>query len=335
MTIKEIAELAGVSQMTVSNVINKKYAKVSKKTVEKVNKIILENNYIPNRSARNLSAQSSKIIAIIVPLVYDNDSLFSDPYTAQLVGILENKLRKKGYFAMIRSISTLDEAINFLNSWNVDGAIFIFPKADIDISYLLDKVSTEIVFFDSYQNCDKALVINIDDLKGTYLSTKYLIDKGHKNIALVAPRRNNKLIDLRYKGYEKALKENNIKLNQSYIFNTNVSLEDGISIGQKIGKINEITAAITTADILAIGMIDGIRNLGLEVPNNLSIIGYDNLTISKYCYPKLTTVNQNITEKGEMAIKLLFDRIEKTNALPNKIKINVDIVERASVKNLK
>ncbi|MGD1822808.1 MAG: LacI family DNA-binding transcriptional regulator [Pleomorphochaeta sp.] len=331
MTIKEIAKIANVSQMTVSNVINKRYSKVSKQTIEKVNKIIKETNYIPNRIARNLSAQSSKIIAIIVPLVYNNESFFSDPYTAQLVGILENNLRKKGYYAMIRSINTIEDTINFLNSWNVDGAIFIFPKSDIDINKLLDKVTTEIVFFDSYQSCEKALMININDYKGTYLATKYLINKGHKEIAFVSASKDTKLIQLRYNGYKDAMLENGLTLNKSNIFETKISFVDGIDIGKQISEHNNITAAITTADIVAIGIIEGTRLSGLRIPEDISLIGFDNLTISNYCYPKLTTINQNIAKKGEMAITLLLDKIEKINELPNKILIDVDLIERQSV----
>lgn len=331
MTIKEIAKLANVSQMTVSNVINKKYSKVSKETVEKVNKIIKENDYIPNRSARNLSAQSSKIIAIMVPILYDNESFFSDPYTAQLLGILENDLRKKGYFAMIRSITSLEDAISFLNSWNVDGAIFIFTKPDINIELLLKRVSTEIVFFDSYQECDNILSININDYKGTYLSTKYLINKGHKNIAYISPNLENKIMNFRYKGYIDALVENNIKVNNSNIYKCEISYEEGIRIGKIVSENKNISAAITTADIVAMGVIEGARLSGLQVPENLSVIGFDNLTISNYCYPKLTTIDQSINKKAEMAISLLFDRIEKINKLPNKILIDVNLIERQSV----
>lgn len=331
MTIKEIAKIANVSQMTVSNVINKRYSKVSKKTIEKINIIIKDNNYIPNRSARNLSAQSSKIIAIMVPLVYDNESLFSDPYTAQLVGILENDLRKKGYFAMIRSIKTMEDAIIFLNSWNIDGAIFIFPKADIDVEYLINNVSSEIVFFDSYQECDKALVININDYKGTYLATKYLINKGHKEIAFISPKKENKLIELRFNGYRDAMKENKIEIKESNIFESSISFDEGIKVGKKLSENKTISAAITTADIVAIGIIEGARLSGMRVPEDLSLIGFDNLTISNYCYPKLTTINQNILKKGEMAISLLLDKIQKINKLPNTLLIDVDLIERQSV----
>lgn len=334
MTLKEIAELAGVSRMTVSNVINKEYSKVSKKTVEKVNAIIKDCNYTPNLSARNLRGQSSKLIAIIVPLVYHNNSLFSDPYTAQIVGILENNLKNRGYFTMIRSVNTLDDTVAFLNSWNVEGAIFLFPKSDININQLLKKVSTKIVFIDSYQENDQALIINIDDSKGTYLATQHLINKGHKEIAFVAPSRTNKIMDLRYQGYEKALKQANLKCKKENYFISDISFESGIAIGKAICDTKKITAAITTADIVAIGIIDGARAKGYKIPEDLSVIGYDNLTISNYCYPKLTSVDQGINNKAEIAISLLFDKIENKNKLPNKILLDVVLVEKDSVSQL-
>lgn len=334
MTIKEIAQLAGVSTMTVSNVMNKKYSKVSKKTVEKVNKIIEETHYIPNLSARTLSAQSSKIVALLVPMVDSNikGNFFADSYTAQLVGILETNLRQRGYFAMIRSVTNVKETCKFLNSWKIDGAIFILPNFDSQIDELMSKNDIPMVFIDSLHYNPDTLSVNIPDYKGSYLATKYLINNGHKNIAFVSSTlKDNPLLTLRYDGYRDALKENNIELNDNNIIDQPISFEGGIEAGKIISDRKDITAAITTADVVAIGIIDGARLSGLRVPEDLSVIGYDNLTISKYCNPKLTTIDQHIVEKGEKAIDLLFDRIDKINELPNKLTVEVDIVERQSV----
>lgn len=338
MNIQEIAKIAGVSKMTVSNVINCKYNKVSKSTIKHVQTIIKENNYIPNQSARALSASNSKIIALIVPHIQSNETgnFFSDPYTSQMVGVIETQLRNKGYFAMIRSVTSIDEALSFINSWKIDGAIFILSSDQIDIKSVKSKIHVPLVFMDSYSENKELLTIIIDDFKGGYISTKYLLQHNHRNIAFISPSKTNSNVILnRYRGYCKALSEYKINTNNDYIIESDVSYNGGVKTTNQILKHKKITAAITTADIIALGIIDGFRELNINVPDDFSIIGFDNLTASQYGYPKITTVDQHINLKGLKAIELLFDKINKTNQMATRICIDVELIERQSVGNIK
>lgn len=335
MTIKGIAELAGVTTMTVSNVINKKYGRVSKQTIDKVNKIIEEHNYVPNLSARSLIATSSKIIAVIVPINQLKKNLFQDPYIAQILGILEENLRENGYFAMIRSISSVDEACTMLKNWKVAGAIFILPYFDDKIDQILKANQTiPLVFMDSYSKNPKALTICIDDEKGGYLSTKFLLGIGHESIAFVGNFESNPLMLARFSGFKKAMEENGNTINSNLIFQEFPDYEGGKRAGFQIADHKEITAAITTSDICAVGIIEGARLSGLIVPNDLSVIGFDDLPIAIYSTPKLTTINQHIEKKAEKAIEMLFDRIDGANTLPNRCVIDIELVERKSTANL-
>jgi LacI family transcriptional regulator len=337
MNIKEIAEIAGVSKMTVSNVINHKDNKVSKDTIKKINGIIEKYNYIPNQSARTLSASNSKIIALLVPHIQANETgnFFSDPYTSQMVGVIETQLRAKGYFAMIRSVTSIDDALSFINSWKIDGAIFILTNNKVKIESFKSKIHVPLIFMDAYSDNKNILSINIDDCKGCYLSTQHLIRNGHKNIAFVSPAINqSKVISSRYKGYCQALSENKIELNKDYLIESNVSYEGGNSAAISLSKNKNLTAAITTADIIALGIIDKMRELNIIVPTDFSVIGFDNLTTSKYGYPKITTIDQHIDLKGMLAIDLLFDRIDKKNKINNNICIDVDLIERQSVNKI-
>lgn len=334
MTIKEIAQKAGVSIMTVSNVINKKTDKVSSKTFERVNKIIEENNYIPNLSARSLSAHSSRIIAIFVTIGFDirfEDNLFINPYFSQILGIIETKLRQKGYYAMIRSVKSTDDINTFLRNWNADGAIFIYPHFDSKIDELINLNTIPMIFLDSYYHNKNTLSININDYKGTFLSTKFLINKGHKKIGFVSRFEGNDLLTERFNGYKDALKSANIELTPDLILDFEPTYDGGILAGKNIADNKEITAVVTTADICAIGILEGARLSGISVPEELSVIGYDNLLVSTFTTPKITTIDQHINLKGEKAIELLFDRLNNENKLPNKIVIDVDLVERQSV----
>jgi len=332
MTIKEIAKKAGVSNMTVSNVINGKSKKVSKATAEKINKIIKETHYAPNLNARSLLSPSSKIIAVFVPLFekQKRTNLFLNPYLSEMIGIFEEYFREKGYYSMLRSIDTVDSICSFIDNWNLDGAIMVYPYLEKEIYILKKEIKIPLVYMDFYNTDFDGLTINIEDKKGTYLSTKYLIELGHKKIAFVGNYYNNHLVTARYEGYKQALSEAAIPINENYIYNVFPDYNSGIIAGRDIAKKRQITAVVTTADFSASGVIEGARDMGFSIPKDLSVTGYDNTLLSSLSYPKLTTVDQHIDKKAKFAAELLIDRISGKNELNQHLILDVDLVKRGS-----
>ena len=151
VTLKDIAEKAGVSMMTVSNVINGKHSRVSAATIEKVNSIIKEYNYVPNLSARSLTVKSSHIIGVIVPLDDREDngtsvSYFDNPYVSSMIGVIERELRDNGYFVMIRAVRSQDDLSILMRNWNVDGAIFLYPRLGSISRILSTRLSKKPIF---------------------------------------------------------------------------------------------------------------------------------------------------------------------------------------------
>lgn len=333
MTLKDIAEKAGVSIMTVSNVINGKHSHVSEKTIKKVSEIIEKYNYIPNLSARTLSNKKSNIIGIIISLDYDADlpNTLENPYVSTMLGTIEHELRHNGYYTMVRSIKEKSDAMAFLKNWNVDGMIFLYPIYSKEIQSFVTASPCPIAMFDSDLNLPHIINVCSDDQKGLYLSTKYLIDKGHTHIAFVADYTDNILLTKRFLGYKQALSEANIPFRSEYVFHYSPSYEGGICAGKDISSIPSISAVVTTADICAIGIMEGARQNGYTLPKDLSIIGYDDLSLCQYLYPKLTSVSQNVTEKAVLATKLLLKKIYGEPITTSKIKTDVTIVERDSV----
>ena len=151
-TLKEIAKEAGVSIMTVSNVINGNYAKVSKETISNVKEIIKKYNYSPNLNARSLAKRSSKITAIFVNTYFEHENVFKDPYLSELFGEVECFIRSNGYYAIIQSVTDIENASTLLQNWNADGAIFLSPQKEADMNQLIDRNSCPIIFIDSYNN---------------------------------------------------------------------------------------------------------------------------------------------------------------------------------------
>lgn len=341
MTLKDIAERAGVSMMTVSNVINGKHSRVSLTTVERVNQIIRECNYVPNMTARSLTAKSSRIIGIIVS-VSPRDTprnYFDNPYVSTMMGIIETMLRKNGYYIMIRSVDGVEAISSLMKNWNVDGILFLYPFLEENFIELIDGALKEhpmpMVIFDSRTQNDNIINISSNDTKGLYLSTKYLINNGHRNIAFVADYRGNPLLEARFLGYCNALEESGIPLRRELLFPFPPTYEDGILAGQKIAEQKDhITAAVTTADISAIGVMEGARLGGLRIPADLSVVGFDDLKICNYTTPKLTTISQHVEQKAELAAKLLLEKLESGEIAQHYIQMDVELIERQSVVSL-
>jgi DNA-binding LacI/PurR family transcriptional regulator len=332
-TLKDIAAEAGVSVMTVSNVINGNNKKVSDATIQIINDLVKKYNYVPNLSARSLTSKSSKLIAIILSNIDPLCNYFTNPYLSELFGEIETLIRKNGYFTIIRSVQDIDNVSDILKNWNVDGAIFLTHQEEKDIEHILNTAPCPIVFVDSYTDTnDNALLVGINDFKGGYIATKYLIQNGHKRIAFAGPySENNKIVAHRFDGYLEALREANIPYSEELLITTNTSYEDGLQLGRKLANHEyDVTAVFATADILAIGLMEGAKCNGCIVPNDLSLIGFDGLQLCDLVSPKLTTISQNVQTKAQSCVHLLLDAIQKKDIKETTITLDVELALKQS-----
>lgn len=201
---------------------------------------------------------------------------------------------------------------------------------------LLNSATCPVATFDCELEHPNLINITSNDEKGLYLSTKYMINHGHTAIAFVADYKISHVLANRFNGYKRALEENHIPFNPDYVYKYSPSYEGGIQAGREIASNNSpVTAAVTTADICAIGIMEGARLGGYRIPVDLSVIGYDNLTLCQYTMPKLTSVSQNIPKKARMATSLLLEKI-RTGSVSSSCQasLDVEIVDRQSVISL-
>lgn len=335
MTLKDIAKEVGVSSVTVSNVINGNYKKVSAETIKNIEEVIQKYNYKPNATARSLAMKKSNIIGFIIPNVEEDDNFLKSPYNAEILGVFENYVRNKGYYLMVRCVKSCLDIISLFSTWNVDGLIFLGAYKD-EVEEIRKKMQLPLVFLDTYFDGLDTVNVGADDFKGGYLAAKYLIARGHKNIAFTGPDFNKSaVINERFKGFSQAVEESNLELVPERIYTANTSYDDGIEVGKKIAFSSEnITAIVSMSDILALGCMEGLRLSGKIVPDDISIIGFDNLPECRYSNPKLTTVSQNISLKAEKMANYLFMMIESKEQIVINDKVDVEIIERQSVRTL-
>ena len=335
MKIKDIALKAGVSTATVSNVINGNHHKVSQATIEKVERIIAEMGYSPSATARSLASKESRIIGVVIPNLAPDQAFSVNAYTNQTIARLEQYVRNKGYYLMIRSVQECLEIVPIFSAWNVDGVVFLgaFHEAVEQIEKLL---KVPIVYMDTYVKDVPIANVGIDDYQGGYLMGRYLLGKGHTKIALVSPEVESPgVIQERYRGLCDALKSRGQTLPQEHIFVAETNVDSGARAGRRIALSNQgFTAVAAMSDMAAIGVISGLRTCGISVPEEVSVIGFDNLDAGKYMYPALTTISQDIDKKCVAAGDLLFRMIESKEKMAVNQILDVELVERQSVKNL-
>lgn len=331
MTLKDIAKEAGVSSMTVSNVINGRHEHVSEKTLMRVNEIIEKYHYIPNINARSLAAKSSGIVLLIIPLSHGLTNMFYTPYISMLAGTMEYQLRSRGYSAMIRSVQAFNELEVLFKTWTADGAVFLLPDFDCFMDQILEKTHIPLVFLDTCHNRPDILKVSCDDQKGTYLATRYLISQGHTRIAFLGDYKNSDLVTARFLGYKTALEESGLSCIPDQVFEESPDYEHGIQVGQRLSSPHSpVTAVVSSSDYGAVGIMEGARLSGMKLPTQLSVIGFDDLPFCNYCVPKLTTISQNIEAKAIAAIDLLTDKINGKEISQNHILIDVKLIERQS-----
>lgn len=332
MKIKDIAQRAGVSPATVSNVINGNHNRVSQATIEKVQKIIDEMGYTPSAAARSLASKESKLIGVVIPNLNEDQVFSINAYTNQAVARLEKYVRNKGYYLMVRCVERCKDIVPVFSSWNADGAIILgaFPDEVREMSNLL-KIPA--VYMDAHCPDLDIANVGIDDYKGGFLIGRFLLAKGHRKIALVTPRVDSQgVIQARYRGFCDALSERGQALAPEDIFEAASNATSGAQAGVNIALAGKAyTAVAAMSDMSALGVMSGLRTCGLRVPEDVSIMGFDNLEASKYVYPALTTVAQDIDKKCDTACDLLFQMIEKKEKITANQILDIELVERQSV----
>ncbi len=335
ITIKDIAQAVGVSCTTVSNVIHGKSGRVSAETVSRINDAIEKLGYIPNMSARSLVSSSSKVIAMISHLTSNkNESIVEDPFHSAFIGSIEKTLRENGYYLMLRTVETTNDLLTFLHNWNVDG-LFCTGVFEDEFFEALTTLKIPVVLIDSYVSHPNMCNVGLEDYNGGYTATRYLIDKGHKDIVFASPTIKEKgVVYERFQGYKDALKEAAIPFRQNLVYQQELDVNTTISLGTTLANRKDITAVFATADILAAGIMAGLQQSGKRVPEDISVIGFDDINLCLLTSPRLTTIHQDAPLKGKLAAYYLMDQLENKPQTNKEVILPIHLVERNSVKSL-
>lgn len=333
--IKDIADRAGVSPTTVSNVIHGKTGRASKATVEKINRILKEMEYVPSISARMLANNSSGLIGVALGFMKKgNASSFEDPFVSAMLGNLEYQIREHGYYMMLVARHEQDDLMQQALGWNFDGMIAMALK-EKEIAELSERLGKPLVTIDQYLPPELGVrSITMDDRGGAYQMSQYLIGKGHKKFLFLSD------CDLgvdhyRWLGVRQAMEEAGIEDIESrhIVIPWNPEQREK-AYEEMLPFFKKQTALFFSSDYYALEASNFLQNRGIKVPEEISIAGFDDVTYATLARPKLTTVHQMVDGKARRAVEVLMHLIQDEPVQKDIPPLPTTLVERESVRDL-
>ncbi|OUS25922.1 LacI family transcriptional regulator [Thalassotalea sp. 42_200_T64] len=326
-TIYQVSELAGVSLATVSRVMNNN-TKVSDKTRAKVLQAMEELGYRPNAIAQSLASNRTNSVGVLV-------SELDGPFFGQVMEGIENELRLANKHVIITSGHSEEEkekqCIEFLISRRCDA--LILQVDSVSDEYLL-QLSTTIptVLINRKVDAMAEFCTSLDNEQGGYLATKALIDKGHKSIAYIGGPDWKADSHERFVGHQRALTESGIEFNDALYFQGNFKETDGRDgFRQLMSTSIRFTGLACGNDEMASGAMKAARACGLVLPNDLSVVGFDNVTFARYLYPELTTIDNSAFSMGKTAAEIILKSVYKVEDIDIQNVFEPKLIDRNSI----
>ncbi|MGV1063161.1 LacI family DNA-binding transcriptional regulator [Clostridium perfringens] len=333
MQIKDIAKIAGVGVGTVSRVINN-CPDVSEKTRRKVSKIIEKYNYVPNNNARLLKMNDTKNICVFVRGVYN-------PFFSEIVNYIREEISKAGYFMILQQeeykngTEEIKSMLSLIKENKLKGIISLGAQLYNIDTKLFNEIKIPIVFTSADvlkdNDIDSISTIKVENRYSSYNGVKYLINKGHRNIAILLGDIDDKGISIeRFNGYKRALFEENFLVNKKYIkygkYECKSAYEKTLEL---LEESKEVTAIFAISDLMAVGAAKAITDKGLRVGEDIALLGFDGMDMTKYYFPGISTIEQPKERLAKESINLLLDLINKKSKNRN-IVIETNLLERES-----
>ncbi len=339
ITIKEIARKAGVSPTTVSNVLHGRLNKISAETLKKVQEVIRRENYVPNMGASLLAHGVSRIIGVILfTESRSGETVFQDPFTNTILGAIEREIRNRGYYMMVSVTSKASEVLHLCSAWELDGLLVLWVNGKVARS-IKKRTKTPVVFIDSYLQEDEYTYhrVGLKDRQGAFAITDYLVSCGHKSLAFLddAPDLSGVSLERR-KGFQMALEKASIPCSDDNYLLLPKDEAGRFKIYEALATWDwPFTALVFSSDFHATDAISFFCRRKVKIPDRFSITGFDNNRFSHIIAPALTTVDQNVSEKGRLAVDMLVTLIEGKPVQKTYISLPTRIIYRDSVKKLK
>lgn len=333
ITIKDVAKRANVAPSTVSRVIADS-PRISEKTKRKVREAMKELGYHPNFIARSLASQSAQVIGIVMPS--SANQALQNPFFPEVIRGISKAAHEKKYALQMSTGEKEDEiyegVIEMLQGRRVDGVILLYSRVnDKLMKYLQQNDFPFVVIGKPHQKAEQITHVDNDNYRAAKEATQYLIELGHERIAFVGGNVSYLVTVDRLLGYEEALKEAGLPYRTEYVMHEEFLKEGGQeAMKELLSLVDPPTALVVADDLMALGVLNTLDEMGLRVPDDISIVSFNNTLLAEISRPPLTSVDIHIFQLGYEAAKNLIEKIANPNEPIKRIIIPHRLIKRFS-----
>jgi LacI family transcriptional regulator len=330
LTLEDIAKLAGVSRSTVSRVVNN-HPNVKDQVRKRVKSVILDTGYEPHAAARSLAARRSNIIGLVIPSAVH--TLFTDPYFPRLTEGIAQASNAADFTLSLFLFNSLEDERRMYpritRKGLLDGVLVQATHVDDEIYTWLRKGNIPYVVVGRPAEMTDLSYVDVDNIAGAHQAVSHLIRLGHHKIGTLAGPLSTEAGKDRLIGYRQALQERGIPINEGLIVEGDFTEMGGYLATQRL-FYDKPTAIFVASDIMASGALRALREAGLSVPEDIALVGFDDLPPARRSAPQLTTIRQPIRRLGIKAVEVLIDLIDHPTSPPHKVIFNTELVIRDS-----
>ena len=337
VTIKDVAKAAGVSPSTVSRVI-KDHPHINEETKKRVRKLMKELGYHPNFQARSLVVRSTETIGIVMP--NSATQALQNPFFPEVIRGISMKAHEHQFGVYLTTGITDEEifqqVVSMVQGRRVDGIILLYSKTDDKImNYLLELKFPFTVVGRPSMNAERITYVDNDNIYITKQVTDYLIKLGHQKISFIGFNMEHVFTIDRLEGYKQALQEAGISFDKKYIIHEQCLKSEGkAGITKFLSSHEPPTALVVADDFTAIELMSYSEELNIKVPEEISIVSFNDVPLAAHMKPQLTSVNIDIFQLGFEAANCLIEIIKKPDALPKRVTIPAKMIERKSCSHI-
>jgi len=307
----DIGDLAGVSVSTVSRALNGSAA-IPESTRKRIIEIAKAHNYVLDERARNFRLQRSQMIALVFPYLGDSHRMISDPFYMEILGAVTDALDDYDYDVIVSRVPAMDDAWceNYVVKQRVDGLIIIDRSVqDGSIARLKNLNARFIVWGPPMPNQD-IITVGCDSIAGARTAVEHMLNLGRTRIGFIGGHPGMVETHQRFIGYQQGLAAANIAFKPELVAYTDFTQQQGVQMTKQLLELTpDLDGLFVCSDFMSIGIMEYLRASGRTVPDDVSVVGYDDIQLAAYCSPRLTTVRQNIYDGGRQIIRKLLDLI--------------------------
>lgn len=308
----DISHLAGVSVSTVSRALNGSKA-IPESTRQRIIEIARAHNYVLDERARNFRLQRSQTIGLVFPYMGGSHRMISDPFYMEMIGAITDALYAHGYDVIVSRVPADDNSWcqKYVGKQRVDGLIMIDRCVnDVNIERL-QSMNAHFVVWGPPIPGQEMVSVGCDTVSGARTAVEHILSLGRRRIGFIGGHREMVETHLRFIGYQQALHAAGMDVNHDWVTFTDFTPQEGVkAVQQLFESAPDLDGLFVCSDFMSIGIMEYLRASGRVVPDDVSLVGYDDIQLAAYCSPRLTTVRQHIETGGQLLVEKLFDLLE-------------------------